>query len=256
MTNAQTTDNKNTTLGRSICLEGLDLTGKSTMAQRLVEWLKPYGIPTLHTRHPGATQIGKKLRELIADPMIYVDPHTRALLFAADNASYINNLLRPAIENGTWVISDRNDFISSLAYQVADGCSLEMLDAVHAATYPFEHLPKIDLLFILQIDYDTACQRRQSRSSSNQSETYETKMSRKEYFDRIANAYDRMLEDQTERLLRFVHHTSDDVVPEYTPRCLYIDATKSQDFVFNQITEAVKPLLGEKAIKLSQANQC
>lgn len=242
---------ENSKYGKYIVLDGPDGGGKSTIAKQLVEWFqKKTSIQTVYTRHPGSTLIGRELRQLIANPDLHVDPQTRALLFAADNSSFITNILKPKLEQGTWIISDRNNYISSLAYQIADGCSLDQLDKIHAATYPIKELPKIDLLLIMQTDYKTAYERRAVRSASEKSETYEKKMADQTYFNKIANAYNTLVEKHSDRLLKFVHSTKSEIVPIETPRCLYIDATRSAEEVFADTEEAIKSVLHESIVKL------
>jgi dTMP kinase len=226
--------------GINIVIEGPDLSGKSTMALRLVEWLKEREIPAIYTRHPGATQIGKELRKILASPDIDVDKNTRALLFAVDNSAYVASILKPAMSDGAWVVADRNNFISSLAYQIADGTSIDQLDAIHAATYPIDDIPKIDLLLLMNIDYETAKHRRESgRNASEKAEHFEKKMSGFDYFTKIANAYSSLVDKQKGRLSKYVKSSNGSL------NCMYIDATKSQENVFDDIKNNIAILVSE-----------
>jgi len=173
--------------GRFIVFEGVDGCGKSTQARRFVDWLNMTGKRAIYTRHPGATLIGAELRGLTAGRE--VDANTKALLFAADNSAFINQILIPHLGSDTWVIGDRNNFISSLAYQIADGCSLLQLEHIHAATCTDP--PKIDALLIFSVTPEVATARRASRSQEGK-DIYEDKMNRREYFSRVALAYDTM----------------------------------------------------------------
>jgi len=230
--------------GYQICIEGPDNVGKSTMAKKLVDWLKQQNKDVIYTRHPGATPLGKELRRIIENSELSVDGYIRGLLFATDNAAYISTILRPTLQKGTWIVSDRNNFISSLAYQIADGVALEQLDKIHTATYPADLIPKIDLLIILRASYEVAYLRREnSKSAASKEETYEKKMGTRDFFDRVSNAYSSLMEDQISRLEKFVHTISDDIDPDKTPRCLYINAARSEDAVFNDIIQAVKILM-------------
>lgn len=234
-----------------IVIEGPDGSGKSTVAQRLTEWLNEKGgVRAIHTRHPGATPLGRELRKMISDPEMSVGPQTRALLFAADNSAYISSILTPKLEQGTWIVADRNNYISSMAYQIADGCSLDALDKIHAATFPMELIPKIDLLIIMRVSYETACSRREVRSANEKNETFEKKMSSRDFFDRVSNAYDKIIDEHMDRVLHFVHETCGEIAPEGTPRVLYIDANKSFEEVFADVQEAVKVLLNERVVNL------
>jgi dTMP kinase len=92
--------------GRFITFEGGEGTGKSTQAKLLSARLEGAGIPTLVTREPGGTPLGEDLRGLILKDRPQ-DPVTELLLFAAARAEHMTALIRPALDDGIWVISDR-----------------------------------------------------------------------------------------------------------------------------------------------------
>jgi dTMP kinase len=96
--------------GKFITFEGGEGTGKSTQAKRLAERLEGAGIATLVTREPGGTPLGEDIRALILKDRPQ-DPVTELMLFAAARAEHMTAVIRPAIDEGTWVISDR--FIDS-----------------------------------------------------------------------------------------------------------------------------------------------
>jgi dTMP kinase len=109
-------------VGRFIVFEGGEGAGKSTQVRRLVATLEAYGRSVIDTREPGATPIGKKIRQLVLDPPDGdgppLSPRAEALLYAADRAHHVATVIRPALARGTIVISDRY-IDSSLAYQGA-----------------------------------------------------------------------------------------------------------------------------------------
>ncbi|MCM2466058.1 dTMP kinase [Methanoculleus oceani] len=94
-----------------ITIEGIDGSGKSTLLARLPELLAD--LDPLFTREPGATWVGDSVRRAIAERM---DPITEALLFCADHAAHIETVIRPALDAGRLVISDRYSD-SRFAYQ-------------------------------------------------------------------------------------------------------------------------------------------
>ena len=109
--------------GRFIVLEGIDGCGKTTQLEHLVRWLPasglmPAGAGVLRTREPGGTAFGLALRELLLHPAADVAPAPTAelLLYAADRSQHVETLIRPALERGDWVVSDRFSG-STLAYQ-------------------------------------------------------------------------------------------------------------------------------------------
>ncbi|MEB3159023.1 MAG: dTMP kinase [Synechococcus sp.] len=109
--------------GRFLVMEGIDGCGKTTQLQRLLEWLPtsgllPTGAQVLQTREPGGTPLGQALRELLLHPPDAAAPGPVAelLLYAADRAQHVDRMIRPALERGDWVLSDRFAG-STLAYQ-------------------------------------------------------------------------------------------------------------------------------------------
>ncbi|HEY0559298.1 MAG: Thymidylate kinase [Mycobacterium sp.] len=105
--------------GVFVVLEGGEGSGKSSQLTALAAWLREQGHGVVTTREPGGTPVGASLRSLLLDPATgALDPHTEALLYAADRAEHVARVVRPALERGDWVLSDR--FVdSSLAYQAA-----------------------------------------------------------------------------------------------------------------------------------------
>jgi dTMP kinase len=96
-----------------VSLEGIDGSGKSTQAKLLAEALGP---ETLLIREPGGTSAAERIRELLADPSLEIDPFAELLLFSAARADLVSRVIRPALEAGTHVVADRFAD-SSVAYQ-------------------------------------------------------------------------------------------------------------------------------------------
>jgi dTMP kinase len=99
--------------GLFVTIEGIDRSGKSTQARRLAEAL---GDDARLVREPGGTPAGERIRDLLKDPAITIDARTETLLFAAARAELVAAVIRPALDEGKVVISDRY-LDSSLAYQ-------------------------------------------------------------------------------------------------------------------------------------------
>jgi dTMP kinase len=107
------------TKGIFIAFEGGEGSGKSTQSKLLKEWLEEEGEEVLLSREPGGTEMGKDLRRILLDHSTGdISPRAEALLYAADRAHHVFSKIRPALDRGEVVITDRY-FDSSIAYQGA-----------------------------------------------------------------------------------------------------------------------------------------
>jgi dTMP kinase len=119
--------------GRFISLEGGEGVGKSTQVKALAEALRQRGVAVLVTREPGGSDGAEKIRELLlSGSEDRWGPQAEALLFAAARADHVAKTIRPALEEGQWVLADR--FVdSSLAYQGGAGrLGIEAVRAINA----------------------------------------------------------------------------------------------------------------------------
>ena len=102
--------------GRLITIEGLDGSGKTTLAAGLLDALRAAGHSAELLREPGGVEVSERLRALVKDPALTVGARAEALIYAAARAQLVEEALRPLLAGGTWVLLDR--FVdSSLAYQ-------------------------------------------------------------------------------------------------------------------------------------------
>jgi dTMP kinase len=129
-----------------VSLEGVDGSGKSTQARLLAEALGP---ETLLIREPGGTGAAERIRDLLADPALEIDPFAELLLFSAARADLVARVIRPALEDGRTVVADRFAD-SSVAYQggargLGTSHVLSLTDMVIDGLWP-------DLTVLLRLD--------------------------------------------------------------------------------------------------------
>jgi dTMP kinase len=102
--------------GRFITVEGIDGAGKTTLVEALARELAARGRPVTVLREPGGVELSERIRALVKDPALHVDPRAEALLYAAARAQLTAEALEPRLAAGEWLLLDR--FVdSSLAYQ-------------------------------------------------------------------------------------------------------------------------------------------
>lgn len=149
--------------GLFVTFEGGDGAGKTTQAELLGAWLEAQGREVVRTREPGGTALGTEVRRILlhgGDEIGAVNARAEALLYAADRAQHVAQLVRPALERGAVVVQDRY-IDSSLAYQGA-GRVLEVSEVRQLSEWASGGLwPELTVL--LDVDPDTAAARRQSR---------------------------------------------------------------------------------------------
>jgi dTMP kinase len=175
--------------GTFITFEGIDGSGKSTQLRLLGNFLKANGCDALLTREPGGTTLGLRLRAALLDAAEEVDPLTELLVFAADRAQHVRRLVRPALDAGRLVISDRYAD-ATVAYQGAGrGFSTELISQiVQLATEGLK--PDLTLLFDLTIEEST---NRTARRSTGKTATRITRdrldIEHADFHARVRDAY-------------------------------------------------------------------
>jgi len=154
--------------GKFIVIEGIDGSGKTTQINKLSKWLIetnliPQNNQLVVTREPGGTKLGESIRSLLLDTSIEKSPDsiTELLLYAADRAQHVNEIIRPSLNKGNWVISDR--FCgSTLAYQ-GYGRKLDIKLIKDLETIATQGISP-DITFLLDIPVEESIKRRISRS--------------------------------------------------------------------------------------------
>ena len=148
----------NRTAGRFIVLEGIDGSGTTTQAARLVASLRAAGHEVVGTREPSDGPLGVVLRQALTRRLVGLPDRALALLFAADRLDHLASVVEPALAEGKVVVSDRY-VLSSLAYQ-GMRMPLGWVEALNAAARP------ADLTLYLAVDPRTAARRRHGRGGT------------------------------------------------------------------------------------------
>lgn len=162
--------------GHFIVVEGIDGSGSTTQVNLLARELQRRGLPVTQTREPTSGPIGSLTRQVLTRRLGATNPDgtwrspawsTMALLFAADRCDHGDVLIRPQLEQGYVVVSDRY-LLSSLAYQ---SLTASEPDALGWIQHINRHALQPDLTIVLDIDADRACERRRARGEA--AELYE-----------------------------------------------------------------------------------
>ena len=163
-----------------ITLEGIDRSGKSTQARLLAD-----ALGALLLREPGGTDAGERIRELLADPGVELDPVGELLLFGAARAELVRQEIRPALDAGRDVVCDRFTD-STLAYQgAARGLGTERVEQLNRlATGGLEP----DVTLLLRVDPQAAAEREGEAEDRFEREGLELQRAVAEAYDEIARA--------------------------------------------------------------------
>ena len=173
--------------GLFLTLEGGDGAGKTTQADLLQSWLEDRGHEVVRTREPGGTRLGKALRDLLLHGES-VSPRAEALLYAADRAQHVTEVVRPALGRGAVVVQDRY-IDSSVAYQ-GGGRVLNSDDIRRISDWASEGLAPA-LTILLDVPPATAAERMSDAGRAAdrlESEAEDFHQSVRDEFLRIADA--------------------------------------------------------------------
>lgn len=198
-----------------ITFEGIDGVGKSTQLNLLQEFLASAGKDVVRTLEPGGTELGKEIRHLLLHRKGDVAPRAEALLYAADRAHHVATVVRPALAEGKFVLSDRY-FDSSVAYQGA-ARELDVDQVRDISLWAVDNLLP-DLTILLDLSAEQAMLRRNKTGV----EPDRLEQEKVDFFERARDQY---LKLATE------------------PRFLIVDANLSVDEIQPQIRARVAELI-------------
>ena len=199
--------------GAFLSVEGLDGSGKGTQIERLSDALDRWGFEVVHTREPGGTPIGEKIREILLDrENAGMAAETEALLYAASRAQHVREKILPAVAEGKVVLCDRY-LDSSAAYQ-GGGRQLG-IDKVLAINAPAVNGVLPDLTVYLEIGHREALQRRCAASEPDRME-----MEADSFHARVEDGYHQLISRDPDRFV-------------------VVDAAKSRDEIAEEIQDKV-----------------
>ncbi|MGC2165162.1 MAG: dTMP kinase [Gallionella sp.] len=172
-----------------ITFEGMDGAGKSTHLEWFAESLRQRGHDVVVTREPGGTPLGEQLREIVLNQSMTIG--TEALLMFASRLEHVETVIKPALQSGKWIISDRFSD-ASFAYQGSgrgfDWHKLSQLEKwVHGDMNP-------DLTLFFDVPVDVARQRLANNASLDRFEQEHA-----EFFERVRDGYHRRIAEQPQR---------------------------------------------------------
>lgn len=185
-------------------LEGIDGSGKSSQISLLEARLRASGRKVLAFREPGGTEISERIRGILLDPALHVDPVAELLLFSAARAQLVADRIRPAIAAGHVVVCDRF-YDSTSAYQGAGRrvAELEWIQSLHSvATRGLAP----DRTYWIDISAATA-QRRMAASPRDRME-----IEQPDFYERVAQYYRSLAEREPDRIVRIDGEASVDEV--------------------------------------------
>lgn len=166
--------------GKLITLEGVDGAGKSTHVPFVAKRLREQGRTVLVTREPGGTPLAEKLREMVLkEPM---DALAETLLMFAARADHVRQVIRPALEAGTWVVCDRFSDATAAYQGAGKGVPAELIKQLAEATHPGL---RPDRTLVFDCPYEIASQR--LRSTGRELDRFERED--RPFFERVRDAY-------------------------------------------------------------------
>lgn len=174
-------------MSRFLVFEGLDGSGKSSLMTALEAELQRRGLPCHHTREPGGTRLGEEIRPLILrkDGPAPV-PRAELLLYEASRAQHVDEVIRPKLAAGTWVVSDRFA-ASSVAFQ-AGGRAISEADVVWLNRFATAGL-EADLTVLLDLPVELARSRRGGRTTGGGDEEDRIEAEADAFHERVRQSF-------------------------------------------------------------------
>ena len=195
-----------------ITFEGIEGSGKSTQIQLLKEFFEKKAQKAFFTKEPGSSEVGKKIRSILLNKENKIFPLTEIFLIFADRIQHVQEIIKPNLNEGKIVISDRY-FDSSIAYQgQREGVDKkEIYELINMLD-----LPTPDITFLLDLPVDVGLKRAKNRATLDRFESEEMS-----FHEGVRQNYLDLQEQNLERIVK-------------------IDALKTPDEIFSNIIKKIK----------------
>lgn len=203
-----------------VTFEGIDGSGKSTQAYRLVDRLTGKGYRAVLFREPGGTALSERIRSILLDASLSIRALPELLLFSAARAQLVEEHIRPALADGIVVVCDRF-YDSTTAYQGA-GREVAEWEWIRAFNGRVTGALHPDRTFLLGIAPEEALRRRTERSEADRMERSDGA-----FYRRVTDAYERLAAEEPDRIRR-------------------LDGTRSVDALADDVWDDVQAILARR----------
>ena len=183
-----------------ITFEGIEGCGKSTQAKRLVNRLRELAVPLVFTLEPGGTSVGQKIRRILLDSRNqHLSPLTELLLYAADRAQHVEEVIKPALEQEKWVLCDRF-FDATTVYQgYARGLDMKLIVTLNEKASPGI---RPDITFLIDCAVEIGLERALKRNRIQFQEGQDRfEREKKDFHEAVREGYLTMAMEDSERFV-------------------------------------------------------
>ena len=183
-----------------ITFEGIEGCGKSTQAKRLVNRLRELAVPLVFTLEPGGTSVGQKIRRILLDSRNqHLSPLAELLLYAADRAQHVEEVIKPALEQEKWVLCDRF-FDATTVYQgYARGLDMKLIVTLNEKASPGI---RPDITFLIDCAVEVGLERALKRNKIQFQEGQDRfEREKKDFHEAVRKGYLHMAMEDPERFV-------------------------------------------------------
>ena len=223
--------------GKYIIFEGSDGTGKSSISKIVQEKLtKKFGDRVIHTRHPGATQIGSELRHLIKHSDCEIGAMTERFMLLCDNCAFVEQILIPSLKEDKIVLADRCNFISDYPYGLSLGVTYKKIKDVHDSLKTMD-IPKADAAIVYCCPWSVAKTRISGDMVDGKVVKCRIESRGDKYFEDVVKYYYDMVD--------FFDNPTKRAVLQHVNKIKHVDATKTLEESVIDTMKIIDEIIGE-----------